>query len=127
MNRLINIIVVTIMAVSFCLPAAADETRTETPIEISPINDHLYIVTCTGGEEFGQPPFGINLVASIGPDGILLVDAGFAATAEALRDTLSTFGNGQVEIIISTHFHGDHNFGNYVFRDDARIIGHQNT
>lgn len=126
MNRKIHLTLM--VAVTFTVAWGAVKGQcAETPISISPLTGSLHLITVTGGEEFGMPPYGTNLVASIGPDGILLVDAGFAATAQALKDTLSTFDNGNVRIIINTHFHGDHTLGNQVFKDDAVILSHRSA
>lgn len=106
------------------------QTNNEIPqgaIEISRVSEHLYQITCYGGEEFGLPRFGTNLVASVGDDGILLVDAGFAATGEKLRDTLKTLDNSKLKTVINTHYHGDHTFGNQYLKDDVTIIAHRNA
>jgi len=105
--------------------SAADDGNSAPPITMTPLKGSLHLMTVTGGEEFGLPPFGTNLVASIGPDGILLVDAGFTTTASVLKDTLATFGSGKVKIIINTHDHGDHTFGNRTFKDNAVILAHR--
>jgi cyclase len=105
---------------------AIDESR-PSAIEISKISEHLYVITCYGGEEFGLPRFGTNLVASAGPDGILLVDAAFASTGEKLRDTLKTLGNGKLKMVINTHYHGDHTFGNQYLKNEATIMAHRNA
>ncbi|UCE24155.1 MAG: MBL fold metallo-hydrolase, partial [Candidatus Zixiibacteriota bacterium] len=96
-------------------------------VSISEISDGLHVITCVGGEEFNLPPYGTNLVASVGPDGILLVDAGFGSTAEALADTLKTLGNGNLKLVINTHYHGDHTFGNQVLSSHATIVAHRNV
>ncbi|UCG61310.1 MAG: MBL fold metallo-hydrolase [Candidatus Zixiibacteriota bacterium] len=99
----------------------------DTTITVTPLNDHLYMITCIGGEEFNMPPYGTNLIASVGPDGILLVDAAFTTTAEALRDTLKTLGNGNLKLVINTHHHGDHTLGNQFLKNQATVIAHRNV
>ena len=47
---------------------------TPVTITIEPISENLYQISCPDGEEFGLPPYRTNLVASVGEDGILLVD-----------------------------------------------------
>lgn len=95
-------------------------------VAVSSLNDHLFRITCTAGEEFGLPPFGTNLVASVSPDGMLLIDAGFASTGAELADTLKRLYDGPRKIIVNTHGHGDHAGGNVNF-PDAVIMGHRNT
>jgi glyoxylase-like metal-dependent hydrolase (beta-lactamase superfamily II) len=95
----------------------------ETPVTVSPLTDKLYIVTCTAGPEMGLPLFPSNTVASVGDDGILLVDAGFTSTAEALGETVKSLGNGDLKLVINTHHHGDHTGGNHVLKKQAIVVG----
>ncbi len=121
-----NLILVLVFFACACCWAQSESgsTKTDTTITISPLNDHLYMITCIGGEEFNLPQYGTNLIASVGPDGILLVDAAFTTTGEALRDTLKTLGNGNLKMVINTHYHGDHTFGNRFLKDHALLLGH---
>jgi cyclase len=124
-----NLIFALVFVVSACGGTHADSASLtgDTTIIISPLNDHLYAITCVGGEEFNLPPYGTNLIASVGSDGILLVDAGFGSTAQALSDTLKTMGNGDLKLIINTHYHGDHTFGNQLLASQAPIVAHRNV
>lgn len=106
---------------------ASQAQQAQDQITITQLSDHLYVVTCFGGEEWGQPRFGSNLIASVGEDGILLIDAGFGATGEKLRDTLKALGNGDLRLAVNTHGHGDHAFGNRFLADHSVIIGHRNV
>ncbi len=106
---------------------SASEGIPDRPVEIDQINDHLYVITVTGGEEYGLPPFGSKLIASIGHDGIMLVDDGFNWTGQKLYDTLKALSNRKVNFIINTHYHGDHAFGNKYFKKETAIISHKNA
>jgi len=64
------------------------------------------------------------VVVSSGEDGLLLVDSGSKYTIEELKKVLSTIGDGQVKIIISTHAHTEHTSGNKAFGTDVIKIGH---
>jgi cyclase len=64
-------------------------------------------------------------VASIGEDGILLVDTGEKETSEKLKSVLDTFGKGTPKIIINTHAHVDHTGGNAIFGKAPIIIAHE--
>ncbi|MEW6411301.1 MAG: MBL fold metallo-hydrolase [Candidatus Zixiibacteriota bacterium] len=94
------------------------------PVRISQLTDRMYIITTVGGPEFNLPPYGTNLVTSVGPDGILMVDAGFVSTGQKLSDTIKTLGNGNLKLIINTHYHGDHVPGNHFFADRAVTLAH---
>ncbi len=125
--RTVAFIVVVVLCV-FCLAFGETTSSTvESRVTTSEICDGLHIITCVGGEEFNLPPYGTNLVASTGADGILLVDAGFGSTAEALVDALKTLGNGDLKLVINTHYHGDHTFGNQVLSSHAAILAHRSV
>src|SRR5215470_5307854 len=81
---------------------------------------NVYFLDCVGG--FG----GGNVAASIGDDGILMVDDMFAVMAPKIQAALKPISDKPVKIILDTHFHGDHIQGNRAFRDSAVIIGQEN-
>ena len=114
-NRAITALIVLVLVTS-ASGVFSQEPEIPDPVTIEQLNDHLYAITCTGGHMFGLDPYGITLIASVGEDGILLVDAGFLSTGESLRDTLAVLGDGNVRMIINTHCHGDHTMGNRFFR-----------
>jgi glyoxylase-like metal-dependent hydrolase (beta-lactamase superfamily II) len=66
----------------------------------------------------------VQMVASVGEDGILLVDTGYAGTAAAVRDALTEFDSGPVRVIINTHGDGDHVGANGIVSEQAVIIAH---
>ncbi|MEU8758214.1 MBL fold metallo-hydrolase [Streptomyces sp. NPDC048659] len=79
---------------------------------------------------FVQPDGGwcLNNAGFVGDGGeTLLVDT--AATerrALLLRDAVRAAGLAAPRTIVTTHHHGDHTYGNRVFRPEARIVGHAN-
>jgi cyclase len=68
-----------------------------------------------------------NIGASVGPDGILIVDDQFAPLAEKIRAALKEAGGGPLKFILNTHWHFDHVGGNNVFGPEAPIIAHTNV
>jgi cyclase len=84
---------------------------------VEKLNDHLVKIVLKGQAE-------INVVASTGPDGILLIDTGYEDTAEKLKSTLSTMGKGKVSEVILTHEHADHTGGIVTFAD-AKILANE--
>ena len=58
--------------------------------------------------------FGIggNVVASVGDDGVLLVDDQFPELVPKLTDAIAKLGGGDVDFVINTHWHFDHADGN---------------
>jgi cyclase len=68
---------------------------------------------------------GSTLAASIGPDGILLVDTGYGALADNVREALRKIApNAPVRFLVNTHHHEDHSGGNARFASEAEVIGH---
>ncbi|MBB4914288.1 MBL fold metallo-hydrolase [Streptosporangium saharense] len=62
------------------------------------------------------------------PDGAVVVDT--AATerrALALRDAVDSVAGGARRLVVNTHFHGDHVFGNAVFGQEATVVSHEGT
>jgi glyoxylase-like metal-dependent hydrolase (beta-lactamase superfamily II) len=70
--------------------------------------------------------FEVNIIASIGENGLLLVDTGFKNTTDKLKAELKKLGNNTPTYIISTHEHKDHIGGNSYFGKTPIIIGHKN-
>ncbi len=68
-----------------------------------------------------------NIAASIGEDGILIVDDQFAPLAEKITAALSAVHTGPLKFILNTHWHGDHTGGNVEFGPLAPIIAHTNV
>ena len=93
-------------------------SQDETSIKVVQLTDKLYKIELYAG-------FDANLVASIGEDGLLLVDTGFKATAAGLQTELRKLHDAGPVYIITTHEHIDHTGGNAIFGDDPVIIGHQ--
>jgi glyoxylase-like metal-dependent hydrolase (beta-lactamase superfamily II) len=69
----------------------------------------------------------VNMVASIGTDGILLVDAGWEQTSEKVYARLRELDDGPVKLIIITHPHLDHHGGKGIFKEQATLIAHENA
>ena len=70
--------------------------------------------------------FECNVVASIGPDGVLLVDSGYSDNADQIRSIIKTLSVEPIRIIINTHFHFDHVGCNEALAKDGALIIAQN-
>lgn len=66
-----------------------------------------------------------NAIASIGPEGTLLIDAAYPETADSLLSSIKRAGGASPRIIINTHYH--HAGGNATLGREALIFGHSNT
>lgn len=90
-------------------------------VRITKAAGNVYLLDCVDG--FG----GGNVAASIGDDGILLVDDMYAAMGPKLLAALKTVSAGPVKIVLNTHFHGDHIQGNKNFERSAVIVAQENV
>src|SRR5437868_4880475 len=72
------------------------------------------IVTKVSGNIYMLEGAGGNIAASVGDDGIVLVDDEYAPLAEKIAAALKAIGvtDKPVRFVINTHFHGDHTGGN---------------
>lgn len=102
------------------LHVAAQDNPDSITVRATKASGNVYFLDCTGG--FG----GGNVAASVGDDGILLVDDMYAVMGPKLVSTLKTLSDKPVRIILNTHYHGDHIQGNKNFHNIAVIIGHEN-
>jgi cyclase len=88
-------------------------------IQTVKIADGLYVL-------MGGPAQG-NIVASIGSDGIFLVDSMYAPMHQKIMDALAKISRQPVRYVVNTHLHGDHTAGNEAMAKlGAVIISHEN-
>jgi glyoxylase-like metal-dependent hydrolase (beta-lactamase superfamily II) len=97
---------------------AVGQTEAPPPVTADPLVGPLHVLTCRGQSA---------LVASVGDDGILLVDTGYAGTAEALEAAVGDLSGKPVRMIVNTHGDGDHVGGNARLGRDAVIVAHPGT
>ena len=67
----------------------------------------------------------VNSLVSVGEDGVLMVDTGTEETAPELLKKILALGKGYPKIIINSHVHGDHTYGNKILGKEAIIIAHR--
>lgn len=101
-------------AVTVVLLQANCDAQAQTPYDI--INDAAASsdvnVTSTRSGIAVLDGSGGNITASVGIDGVLLVDAGIAVSQAKIESALQRLGSTQVKYLISTHWHWDHTDGN---------------
>lgn len=86
-------------------------------IKVSKVAGTVYMLEGAGG----------NIGASVGDDGIVVVDDQYAPLAEKIQAALKGITDKPVRFIINTHYHGDHTGGNEFFQKQAPIIAQDNV
>jgi len=107
------------------LPAGAvalgqgEQDFSKVQIKVTPVSGGVYMLQGQGG----------NIAASVGDDGIAIVDDQFAPLAEKIRVGLRTITGSDkpVRFVINTHYHGDHTGGNPQFSETSTIIAQDNV
>jgi len=103
-----------------CLPLAAfaqDDDFSKVQMKVTKVAGNVYMLEGSGG----------NIGASVGEDGIVIVDDQFAPLAEKIKAALKGVTDKPVRFVINTHFHGDHTGGNAIFQKDAPVIAQDNV
>lgn len=100
-----------------CGLAAQDEDFSKVQMKVSKVAGNVYMLEGAGG----------NIGASVGDDGIVIIDDQYAPLAEKIQAALKGITDKPVRFIINTHYHGDHTGGNAYFQKQAPIIAHDNV
>jgi len=90
-------------------------------MQVEKLSDTLYKFV------LGLNTFDVNVIASVGRDGILLVDTGWAQTAEELYGKIKELSDDIVKLIVITHQHGDHIGGRGALGKNATLIVHKHA
>jgi cyclase len=111
------------LALPLVTPAlhAQEQDFSKVEIKVTKVAGNIYLLQ--GGE-------GGNMAASVGEDGIVLVDDEFAPLATKIAAALKGIGitDKPVRFVINTHYHYDHTGGNLPFANQgSTIIAHDNV
>jgi cyclase len=97
------------------------DIRTAPPPTMVEVAEDIYAYT--------QPPGGwclSNAGVIVGPDSALVVDTlATESRAQRLREAIDDLRPGPGRMLVNTHHHGDHIFGNQVFGPSASIFAHE--
>jgi len=99
---------------------AQDEDFSKVQIKVTKVSGNIYMLEGAGG----------NIAASVGEDGIVIVDDEFAPLAEKIAAALKNLGitDKPVRFVLNTHYHGDHTGGNANFaKDGSTLIAQDNV
>lgn len=105
------------LGLSVWVVATQQQDFSKVEVKASKANGNVFMLTGAGG----------NIGASVGPDGMLIVDDQYAPLAEKIRATLKTLGTGPLKFVLNTHWHGDHTGGNAKLSTEATIIAQDNV
>src|SRR5271170_1680012 len=107
------------MAAAFMLalmPAlrAQQQDFSQVQIKVTKVSGNIYMLEGEGG----------NIAASVGEDGIVIVDDQFAPLADKIQAALKNLKitDKPVRFVINTHYHGDHTGGNEPFANTGSTI-----
>src|SRR5215472_13175631 len=121
MMRLAKLFAVGVLAMLLSRTASAqDQDFSKVQIKVTKVSGNIYMLEGAGG----------NIAASVGEDGIVIVDDQFAPLAEKIQAALKDLGitNKPVRFVINTHYHGDHTGGNEPFNNaGSTLIAHDNV
>src|SRR5437016_362954 len=100
-----------------CCLAAQDRDFSKVEMKVTKVAGNIYMLEGAGG----------NIGASVGEDGIVVVDDQYAPLADKIRAALKGITDKPVRFVINTHYHEDDTGGNALFQNDAPIIAHDNV
>ena len=99
------------------LAFAQHDDFTKVQIKVTKVSGGVYMLEGAGG----------NIGASVGDDGIVVVDDQYAPLAERIQAALKGITDKPVRFVINTHYHEDHTGGNAFFQQQAPIIAQDNV
>ena len=109
-------ITITMIAVlsSAAVLVAQDQDFSKVQIKVTKVSGNIYMLEGAGG----------NIAASVGEDGIVIVDDQYAPLADKIAAALKGIGvtDKPVRFVINTHYHGDHTGGNLALATGGSTI-----
>jgi glyoxylase-like metal-dependent hydrolase (beta-lactamase superfamily II) len=100
------------------LVADAEKYALTAKLEVQSLRGNVSVVSGAGG----------NITVLPGPDGLLLIDSGFAGAQPQVGKALAGISPDPIKHLINTHWHFDHTHGNeWVHAAGAAILAHRNT
>lgn len=117
MNKLGLPVLALISLLGCGLVRAQDHDFSKVQMKVSKVAGNVYMLEGAGG----------NIGASVGDDGIVVVDDQYAPLADKIQAALKGITHKPVRFIINTHYHPDHTGSNEYFQKQAPVIAHDNV
>jgi glyoxylase-like metal-dependent hydrolase (beta-lactamase superfamily II) len=87
------------------------------------MSPNLFVLHGSQGLDPAHPDAsGGRAMALFGPDGVLMVDTENRQVAEKTLQTIRSFTNGPIRILVNTHIHSDHTGANAFFAKQGALI-----
>jgi len=93
---------------------AQEKDFSKVEIKVTKVSGNIYMLEGEGG----------NIAASVGEDGIVIVDDQYAPLADKIQAALKNLRvtDKPVRFVINTHYHGDHTGGNEPFANTGSTV-----
>ena len=111
------LIKIRMMLISLVLMILSTTLMAQGRLDISRVNDGLYVITGPGG----------NIGVRVTDEGVILIDDKFPEDFSEIQSLVASVSDLPVRYIINTHHHGDHSGSNAGFLQMAEIIIHRNA
>jgi len=115
--RKIALVFVTLTFLTAVRLSAQQPDYSKVEIKVQKVSGTVYMLEGLGG----------NIGASVGDDGIVIVDDEFLPLADKIEAALKGITDKPVKFVLNTHWHGDHTGGNPHFGEKAPIIAQENV
>ena len=97
-----------------------DKIQMRVTVKMAP---NLYILHGSEGLDPAHPDASGGRVAVLfGPDGVLMVDTGNRQVAEKTLNTIRSFTDAPIKVVVNSHIHPDHTGGNAFFGKQGALI-----
>ena len=97
--------------------SAQNQDFSKVQMKVTKVSGNVYMLEGAGG----------NIGASVGDDGIVIVDDQYAPLADKIKAALKGITDKPVRFVINTHYHEDHTGGNAIFQQTAPVIAQDNV
>ena len=103
-----------VLLLSLSARGAQDQDFSKVQIKVTKVSGNIYMLEGAGG----------NIAASVGEDGVVIVDDQFAPLADKIQAALKNLKitDKPVRFVINTHYHGDHSGGNVPFANSGSTV-----